>query len=152
MKEHYASPMPEEVQESFVALDYFNHDPAWRIEATFEPSEPTKISIESTAGTSSPYTQVGIARCTLEGASYDLMVLDDGDGGSFIPFRDATCGDEVYSGGRYVPLEADEGDASIDFNRAHNPWCVYDEEFTCPLPPPSNWITVRVPAGEKMFH
>ena len=87
------------------------------------------------------------------GASeYRLVVLDDGDGGSFIPFRDATAGVETYGGGRYVGIEvAADGTAVVDFNRAGNPWCVYDDEFTCPLPPPSNVIVEPVTAGEKMW-
>jgi uncharacterized protein (DUF1684 family) len=41
--------------------------------------------------------------------------------------------------------------ASIDFDLAANPYCVYDEEFVCPLPPAANRIAVPIAAGEKMY-
>ena len=75
-----------------------------------------------------------------------------GDGCRFIPFRDGTSGDTTCAGGRYVGIEVPEdGSAVIDFNRASNPWCVYDEEFSCPAPPPENAITEPVEAGEKLW-
>lgn len=89
---------------------------------------------------------------TVDDAAYRLTVTDDGDGDTFVPFRDATNGVDTYEGGRYVGLADGPGSAvSIDFNRARNPWCVYDEEFICPLPPIENWIAARIPAGEKMY-
>lgn len=152
LREHYASPLPAEDQAAFPGLDYFPTDEAWRITASFDPSPPSKIDIPSTSGMNSGYTAVGTVKLTIADVSYDLIVLDDGDGGVFIPFRDGTSGTETYTGGRYVNLALDEhGDATIDFNSAANPWCVYDEEFVCPLPPQGNWIAERIEAGEKMY-
>lgn len=95
---------------------------------------------------------VGLAVLRIGGNSYRLMVLDDGDGGMFVPFRDATSGLESYGGGRYVGIEPQlDGSVTVDFNTAKNPWCVYDEEFVCPLPPAGNWISEPIPAGEKMY-
>ena len=151
MREHYDSPLPEEHIDSYEGLSYFAHDPAWRIPAEWMPSDPAKVPIPSTAGTDSAYTKVGTARCEIASETYALTVLDDGDGGSFIPFRDDTAGAETYAGGRYVPIEVEVDAAFIDFNRAYNAYCVYDEEFVCPLPPPENWIGDPIPAGEKMY-
>ena len=71
----------------------------------------------------------------------------------FVPFTDRTTGHDSYAVGRYLRVVPDENEATatVDFNRATNPWCVYDEEFTCPLAPPENWITTAIPAGEKMY-
>ena len=150
--EHYSSPLPEEHQSGFEGLDYFAPDPAWVVSALYERTEPTKISVPSTAGNESLYTMMGTAHVEIGGRSYRLTVLDDGDGGAFIPFRDATCGDETYGGGRYVGIEiAADRTATIDFNTAQNPWCVYDEEITCPLPPPGNVIAGPIRAGEMMY-
>ena len=149
---HYASPLPEEQMEGFAGLDYFPPDLAWRIIGRFHGVAPHKIEVMSSAGTGSPYTQLGSVALEVVGAPYDLIVLDDGDGDPFIPFRDHTCGVESYRGGRYVGLDiATDGDVTVDFNLARNPWCVYDEEFVCPLPPPANSIEGRVAAGEKMY-
>ncbi len=150
--EHYSSPLPEEHQSDFHGLDYFTPDPAWALSAAYERTEPTKVSVPSTAGNESLYTMIGRALVQIGDTSYRLTVLDDGDSGAFIPFRDGSSGKETYGGGRYVGIEIGaEGTTKIDFNTAQNPWCVYDEEFTCPLPPKGNLITEPIRAGEKMY-
>lgn len=151
-KEHYASPMPDEDQAVFTGLDYFPVEPGWQISATIHPTDPHKMDVPSTSGMDSAYTTIGSAEVTVGDSAYDLVMLDDGDGGVFIPFRDGTCGSESYAGGRYVAVSTDEqGRSFLDFNTAYNPWCVYDEDFVCPLPPPTNWIEEPIPAGEKKY-
>jgi len=152
LKEHYASPLPEEERDSFAGLDYFAADAEWVVSAEFSNEGHHDVPIPSSAGMENPYTKVGVAVVTVGGVAYRMTVLDDGDGDSFIPFRDATNGAETYDGGRYVGLTRGSGSAvSLDFNGARNPYCVYDEEFICPLPPSENWIASRIPAGEKMY-
>ncbi len=151
-KEHYASPMPDEDQAIFTGLDYFPAEPAWRMRVSVSHTEPTRIDIPSTSGMDSVYATVGSVAVTIGDSDYDLVMLDDGDGGIFVPFRDGSCGSESYAGGRYVGVTTDEDGLSfIDFNTAYNPWCVYDDEFVCPLPPPSNWIIEPILAGERMY-
>ena len=150
--EHYSSPLPEEHRPVFSGLDYFSPDAAWELVGTYEPTTPRKVPVPSSIGTESSYTKLGIVALSIDGSAYRLTVLDDGDDGAFIPFRDGTSGRETYAGGRYVGVDADTaGDVTIDFNTAQNPWCVYDEEFTCPLPPAENWIVERIPAGAKAY-
>ena len=136
---HYASPIPEEHLAGFTGIAYFPPDPVWTITGSYEAADPHKVPIPSTSGTESPYTMLGVVVLDVDGRTYRLAVLDDGDGGAFIPFRDGTSGATTYGGG------------AIDFNRAVNPYCVYDEEFVCPLPPTNNWITAPIEAGEKMY-
>ena len=38
----------------------------------------------------------------------------------------------------------------LDFNAAFNPYCVYDVNYTCPLPPAENRLQVAIRAGERM--
>jgi len=152
LKEHYASPLPDEDQEVFVGLDYFPVDASWLVPVTLKEEDPSRIDIPSTSGMDSSYTTVGSASVAIGDRVYELVMLDDGDGGVFVPFRDGTCGTETYAGGRYVAVTTDEaGRSFLDFNKAHNPWCVYDDEFVCPLPPSSNWIDEPIPAGERMY-
>ncbi len=149
---HYSSPLPEEHRPSFKGLDYFPPDPAWELTGIYKPTEPHKVPVPSSIGIESSYTMLGVVEATIGTSTYRLTVLDDGDGGAFIPFRDGTAGREAYAGGRYVGVEADTaGEVTIDFNTAQNPWCVYDEEFTCPLPPAENWIVERISAGAKAY-
>jgi uncharacterized protein (DUF1684 family) len=67
----------------------------------------------------------------------------------FIPFRDASSGIESYGGGRYLDA-INKGDAVIlDFNRAYNPFCAYNDNFVCVIPPEENRIPLKILAGER---
>jgi uncharacterized protein (DUF1684 family) len=150
--EHYASPLADEDQAAFSGLDYFPPDEAWRLTADYDTASPGRLEIPSSIGTSHPYSCLGRATVRIDGNTHTLAVFDDGDGNAFIPFADTTNGTETYGGGRYVPLTVDPTETAwVDFNEAHNPYCAYDEEFVCPLPPPSNRIPVAIEAGEKDF-
>jgi uncharacterized protein (DUF1684 family) len=152
LREHYASPLPEEHRDTFGGLAYFPVDGDWEFVGKFEPTDAHYVQIPSTAGMENPYTKVGVVTVSVEEVVYHLTVLDDGDGDTFIPFRDGTCGSDSYEGGRYVGLShGSDSSVTIDFNLSRNPWCVYDEEFICPLPPAENWITASIQAGEKMY-
>jgi len=152
LREHYSSPLPEEHRSDFAGLDYFPPDAAWEIAGDYDPIPPRKVPVPSSAGIESSYTMIGVVTISIGESIYQLTVLDDGDGGAFIPFRDGTSGTETYAGGRYVGVASESsGAVTIDFNTAQNPWCVYDEEFTCPLPAAENWIVKRIPAGAKMY-
>jgi len=87
--------------------------------------------------------------------SQDLMTTHQYRDHLFIPFTDATSGEETYESGRYIDLEINDikGDrVSIDFNRAYNPYCAYvSGKYNCPIPPPENRLIVAIPAGEKAF-
>jgi uncharacterized protein (DUF1684 family) len=148
--EHYASPLPDTMAEGFSGLAYFPPDPSWRLSGTYTPTDPRRVEVPSSSGTASEYTRMGSATLPMGGRAWTVTVLDDGDGNPFIPFRDGTSGTETYAGGRYVDLVIEDGGvAVVDFNAARNPWCAYDEEFVCPLPPPGNTTTVRIIAGER---
>ncbi|MEN8041511.1 MAG: DUF1684 domain-containing protein [Actinomycetota bacterium] len=151
LREHYASPMPDEDQAVFAGLDYFDHDEQWRLAVLYQEEPPSEVAVLSTSGTTSGYMKVATVTLAIGASTYRLSVIDDGDGGAFIPFRDGTCGEASYGGGRYVDVEHAGVQAFVDFNRARNPWCVYDEEFVCPLPPQENWIIESIPAGEKDY-
>ena len=44
------------------------------------------------------------------------------------------------------PLE--DGRLLVDFNLAYNPYCAYNDAWSCPLTPPENRLAVAVRAGE----
>lgn len=151
LSEHYASPIPEEDRAGFTGADYYEPDERFVFVGSFREID-AKVAVPSSTGTVSDYRSVGVVRITVNGRPYDLTVLDDGDGGAFLAFGDATNGQATYGGGRYVGVEIDdEGTTTVDFNRAANPYCVYDEEFSCPLPPAGNTIAGPIEAGERMY-
>jgi uncharacterized protein (DUF1684 family) len=146
----YASPIPEEHLESFRHLRYFESDPTLAVSGPFTPAEG-KYDITSSTGSVSGYDLAGRVTLTVRGETRTLVVLG-ADDEMFIPFRDGTCGTDSYIGGRYVPVELMRpGRAGVDFNRAINPYCAYDAEFSCPLPPTDNWFTVPIRAGEMDY-
>jgi uncharacterized protein (DUF1684 family) len=71
----------------------------------------------------------------------------------FIPFNDLTNGKETYGGGRFLDVYENGGKVLIiDFNLAYNPYCAYNHKYSCPVPPESNYLNLKIKAGEKIFH
>jgi hypothetical protein len=85
--------------------------------------------------------------------SATLQVYQDPEGGDFfLPFVDATAPEETYGAGRYLDVEAPrDGKFLIDFNYAYNPYCAYNDKWSCPIPPKENRLKVQIEAGEKNF-
>jgi len=85
----------------------------------------------------------------------DLMATSQYRDHLFIPFTDATSGEETYESGRYIDLEIKDirnDKLLIDFNKAYNPYCAYvSGKFNCPIPPAENRLIVAIHAGEKAF-
>jgi uncharacterized protein (DUF1684 family) len=75
-----------------------------------------------------------------------------GGGGFFLPFMDATNGQGTYEAGRYLEIDPrPDGSFEVDFNLAYNPYCAYNEHWSCPIPPKENRLSVPIEAGEKAF-
>jgi uncharacterized protein (DUF1684 family) len=87
--------------------------------------------------------------------SQDLMATQQYRDHLFIPFTDATSGEETYESGRYIDLEIEDirnDKFIIDFNKAYNPYCAYiSGKYNCPVPPAENRLTVAIYAGEMAF-
>src|SRR5207245_8899857 len=95
--------------------------------------------------------RAGVVRCAGAGEHVELLAYEQGEE-LFIPFRDGTSGQETYGAGRYVEAEPlGGGSFALDFNRAYNPYCAYNEHWRCPLPPRENWLHVPIRAGELSF-
>ena len=142
-------------RKNFKGLTYFPADPAYRVEARFEPYTPAKkVSITNVLGMTSDEVAPGALVFTLKGKTYRIdPILEQGETDLFIIFKDATSGKETYGAARYLyakPADAN-GKTVIDFNRAYNPPCAFTPYATCPLPPPQNRLKVRIEAGEKKY-
>jgi uncharacterized protein len=86
--------------------------------------------------------------------SQDLMKVNQLKDYLFIPFMDATTGEETYESGRYFDFsihDIKENVLVVDFNKAYNPYCAYTVGYNCPVPPKENRINVAILAGEKKF-
>ena len=163
---HPQSPIEPEERVSFQGLRYFDHDPAYRVKAMFEPGDRTELVID-TGGEDGAvrYRRAGRLLFTLaaERCSLTVLSLVQYAGGLFVPFRDRTSGPETYGGGRYLfdtakdtdglVLEIEPGspEVVIDFNYAYNASCAYSPRWACPLAPPENHLKVAVRAGELSY-
>lgn len=139
----------------FKGLSYFAADPAFRVEARFEPyNPPKKISITNVLGMTGDEISPGALVFTLKGQTFRIdPILEQGEKDLFIIFKDKTSGKETYGAARYVyaaPAGKD-GKTVIDFNHAYNPPCAFTPYATCPLPPPQNRLPIRITAGEKKY-
>lgn len=87
--------------------------------------------------------------------SQGLMNNDQYKNYLFLPFTDATTGNETYESGRYIDLQTNDiknGEVVIDFNKAYNPYCAYvNGVYNCPIPPAANHLPVAILAGEKVY-
>jgi uncharacterized protein (DUF1684 family) len=146
------SPLTVEQRRAFAGLKYFDPDPAFRFEVALEDGPGGVEEVEMSDGTTDHLQRAGIVRFIVDGIDATLLAFHQGDE-LFIPFRDATSGKDTYGAGRYVEAEAlGNGRYLLDFNRAYNPYCAYNDDWRCPLPPTENWLTVAIRAGEKSFH
>lgn len=152
-REPHQSPLTPEQRRSFNGLSYFPEAPALRFELTLERSASTETEeIQTSDGQVRLMPRAGTLRFTIDGTTVGLAAYEQ-DEDLFIPFRDATSGTEAYGAGRYVEARPLGGDRYLlDFNFAYNPYCAYNDNWSCPLPPRENWLQVPIRAGERAFH
>lgn len=151
------SPLKPEQKKAFSGLNYFEPDPAYRIEARVEENKDKELlTLPTSDNKQKPFKKWGYAVFEMEGQEQRLLLLQPAYGpdmeGLFLPFSDATSADETYGAGRYLDLKTPKKDKLvIDFNKAYNPYCAYTEGFSCPFPPKENILPVAIRAGEKTF-
>lgn len=148
------SPLGDEQKLTFDKLDYFPENPELRLELALELKEPPdQVMLITSTGDRRNYLHKGQVRFEVGGQEVVLQVYEDGYGGYFLPFVDATAPQETYGAGRYLePEEVRPGFLQVDFNLAYNPFCAYNDRWSCPIPPHENRLKVRIEAGEKKFH
>ena len=149
------SPLSPEERARFKGLRYFDPDPALRVRARFEPAKGHRhAQVGTSTGETRDYHVAGTLRFAVGGIEQTLTgyVSHGHEDEMFVPFRDATSGKESYGAARYLEVPYPEGgEATIDFNLAYNPYCAYEESYSCPLPPRENWLTVPIRAGERAY-
>jgi len=150
---HPQSPLTPEQKRDFQGLEYFEEDPDLELEVHVEKfSEQEPVTIQTSTGQTQTYTRYGKFKFNVDGEEAELTLFA-GDNGFFLPFVDSLAGKETYPAGRYLEPEPLPGDRFlVDFNLAYNPYCAYNEMWSCPLTPPENRLKVPIRAGEKQFH
>lgn len=146
------SPLTEEQRAEFSGLHYFAENPALRFEVSLSEAASEPVSIDASKGAPRSYQKVGRFKFTVEGQPAELTIYEN-EYGFFLPFKDSLAGSETYPAGRYIEPEAlGSNRFLIDFNLAYNPYCAYNERWSCPLTPAENRLSVPIRAGEKKYH
>ncbi len=149
------SPLETSQRKGFTGLKYFPENPELRFDLALEKSgRPQRVVMPTSTGSEQEYLQVGQVRFRVKGQEAVLQVYVSVQGGDyFIPFVDATAPAETYGAGRYLePEDLGGGRLHLDFNLAYNPYCAYNDLWSCPIPPRENRLAVRIEAGELKFH
>ena len=153
------SPLGKKELKQFKGLDYYAIDSTFRVKARFvrTPNE-LPFNMPTTTERLPIYVKYGEAIFTLDGKEFTLPLyqsqpllnVDAMEDYLFLPFTDDTNALETYGGGRYLDLSIPEGDfIIIDFNKAYNPYCAYNERYSCPIPPKANRLDIEIRAGVK---
>lgn len=149
---------PLTTKEKFSKLSYFPPDLTYRIKASIEMIKDTsRLKVRMTGGEQENFIKYGFATFKLKDKTHKLLLLlkmdeDEGKDELFLPFTDKTNGFETYGGGRYLDIELDSNnELIIDFNFSYNPFCAYNDNYTCPVPPAENQLDIEIKAGEKEF-
>jgi hypothetical protein len=154
---------PLKTEKALAALRFYAPDSAYRVTARFErTTDAEPFPMPTTSGQTKTYVAYGYLHFTLRGQPQRLTVYRNLDLARlpqyrdylFIPFRDGTSGKTTYGGGRYLDLRTGElrnESATLDFNKAYNPYCAYADGFACPIPPRENTLKVPVEAGEQTY-
>ena len=150
---HPQSPLTPEQRRGFTGLRYFPENDALRLEVKVEVLTDEKpMQMQTTTGDVQVYVRHGRFKFDVEGQTAELTIFRN-QNGYFLPFVDSLAGAETYPAGRYLEPEALPGDRFfVDFNLAYNPYCAYNEMWSCPITPAENRLKVPVRAGEKIYH
>lgn len=157
-KDATTSPLKDKDRKNFESLEFFNFDPTFVVEARLvvTPDE-IPFKMKTSTGRLPVYKKYGELEFELKGETFKLNIyqnleLEEEEDYLFLPFLDNTNGDTSYGGGRYIETKIPEGDILVlDFNIAFNPYCAYNEKYSCPIVPRENYLPIEVKAGVKAF-
>lgn len=137
---------------AFQAIEYFAVDMAFRVPAVLERfDEPRQMRVDTViAGLDYRPESPGKLRFEIAGETFELEAYRSGER-LFLIFGDATSGRETYPAGRflYASMPDDSGETILDFNKAYNPPCAFNDFATCPVAPPQNRLKTKILAGER---
>lgn len=147
---------PIKVKASFKGLKYYPFNKDYIVDFVLEKAEKAEtVELKMTDGTTEKLIFFGFIKADFKSFTLKLKLYQHEDGNFFLPFKDKTAPTETYGGGRYLDLPlttVKNNRLRVDFNLAYNPYCAYNEEFACPIPPAENILPIRIEAGEKLFN
>jgi len=157
------SPLTTEELAKFTALEFYDIDRNYEVEATLELNKNQKeFGMKTTTDRLPIYVKYGVASFKLNGKDLRINIYKNVELAKrekykdylFMLFTDNTSGTTSYAGGRYIDLRIPEKGSKllIDFNKAYNPYCAYNHKYSCPIPPEEDHLDIKILAGVKAFH
>ena len=146
------SPLTHDQKHNFSGLDYFPENPDLRLKVEVEVNaKKEEFQMQTSTGDFQTFQRYGKFSFEVGGQSAELTLYVN-EHGFFLPFADSLAGSETYPAGRYLdPERLQNGKFLVDFNLAYNPYCAYNDLYSCPLTPAENRLDVPIRAGEKIF-
>ena len=150
---HPQSPLTSEQRKNFHGLSYFPENEGLRLEIKVDEfPHKEQFVMQTSTGNVQTYEKYGRFKFMVDGVEAELTIFQS-EHGFFLPFVDSLAGSETYPAGRYLEPESLPGNHFlVDFNLAYNPYCAYNEMWSCPITPAENRLKVAIRAGEKLFH
>ncbi len=160
-KDASKSPLKDKDRKNFKTLDFFQFDSSYVVSAELKRTPNSEwFKMKTTTSRLSEERVYGVLLFILKGKRHqlnvyqgkELMKEEEFKDYLFLPFLDDTNGEETYGGGRYIDLRIPDGDSiEIDFNKAYNPYCAYNDKYSCPIVPRENYVSTKIEAGVKAF-
>jgi len=163
-KDATTSPLLSKDLKNFKGLDFFAVDSSFIVKATFTPIQNAPIFEMPTTTERAPlYKEFGVVSFTLQNKPFQLTLYQSQDDLKddkykdylFLPFTDNTSGYESYGAGRYMDIMlgdiTENNTVVLNFNNTYNPYCAYNEKYSCPLTPRKNHLDIEVKVGVKTF-
>lgn len=163
-KDASKSPLKKKDRKVFKSLDFFKVDSTYIVQAKLKHT-PDNSFFEMPTTTDRMVKQrvFGVINFKIKDKDFELKIYEsqdllDEEGYEdylFLPFLDLTNGNSTYGGGRYIEVRVNnkktDSIITVDFNRAFNPYCAYNEKYSCPIVPRSNFLDTEIKAGVKVF-
>lgn len=153
------SPLSAKAKKIFKGIHFYPFNDMYVVNAKFVRTPNEKpFQMSTSSGMRKTYIKYGEVYFTIDKKGYRLNVYQsqellqsaDYKDYLFIPFTDATSGNETYEGGRYIDLTISKGnEILINFNEAYHPYCAYTDGYNCPVPPQENHLPIKIEAGVR---
>ena len=163
-KDASKSPLKKKDLKNFKGLDFFPVDSSFIVTAKLvKIIDAPSFKMATNTDRTPLYKEYGILTFSLQRKDCTLTLYQSQEDledekykdNLFLPFTDDTSGNESYGGGRYMDLkitdEKNDGTILLNFNNTYNPYCAYNEKFSCPLTPRKNHLDLAVKAGIQVF-
>jgi uncharacterized protein (DUF1684 family) len=163
-KDASKSPLKNKDLKSFKGLDFFPVDSSYITTASIEKTPDTPFfGMATNTDEKSYYRKFGMLTFTLKGEKMQLTLYESLEESEnpvfedylFLPFTDKTSGGDSYGGGRYMDVFKSNintnGTLELNFNNTYNPYCAYNDDYSCPLTPRNNHLSMEILAGVKDF-